>query len=61
MVEHDRTGYIVPPKDVSAIADAVIRFYKENRMNDFQENVRKESYRYSWDRMRETVEELANI
>lgn len=61
VVEDGRTGYIVPPKDAAAIAEAVIRFYQENRLNDFQENVRKEFYRYSWDRLREMVEELADL
>lgn len=52
------TGYIVPPFDHEQLAEAIIRFFKENRQKDFEENIKKEAYRYSWERMTELVESL---
>lgn len=49
------TGYIVESKNPHQLAEAVIRFYKENKKDEFSENVRKEAYKYSWDRMNEVV------
>lgn len=58
VVTNEKTGYIVEPKNPHALAEAVIRFFKENRSEEFTENVRKEAYRYSWDRMNEVVMRL---
>lgn len=58
VVTNEKTGYIVEPKNPHALAEAVIRFFKENRSEKFTENVRKEAYRYSWDRMNEVVMRL---
>jgi hypothetical protein len=35
-----------------------VRYFKENREKEFEENVKKEAYRFDWDRMIETVERL---
>ena len=53
-----KTGYIVPPKDHHALAEAVCRFFREDKAEEFTENVRKEAYKYSWDRMNEVVQRL---
>lgn len=55
VVIDEHTGYIVPPKNPDALADAIIRFFRENKSEKFIENVRKEAYKYSWDRMNEIV------
>ena len=58
-VVHDgRTGYVVPPKDPEKIAEAVVRFFGEKKAESFQEHIREEAYRYSWDRMTEHVDTL---
>ncbi len=54
-----RTGFIVPPRDAGALAQAVIRFFREGKAQAFAEAIRQESDRYSWDRMTEHVEALA--
>jgi glycosyltransferase involved in cell wall biosynthesis len=56
-----KTGYVVPPKNPQAVANAAVRFFAENKAAIFEENVKKEAYKYSWDRMREAVEELTNL
>lgn len=58
VVANGKTGYIVEPKNPKALAEAVIRFFDENKSEEFTENVRKEAYRYSWDRMNEVVVRL---
>lgn len=58
VVEDGKTGYVVEPENSTALADAVVRYFKENRKEEFEENVKKEAYRFDWDRMVETVERL---
>ena len=56
VVTDDRTGLIVEPKDVNGLADAIIRYYEGNREQEFITHIREEEYRFSWDRMTETIE-----
>ncbi len=56
VVEDGKTGYIVEPGNPQAIADAVIRFFREDQVRRMQENIEKEAYRFSWERMGEVVE-----
>lgn len=56
VVEDGKTGYVVRPMDADALADAVCRFYEEEKQEAFEENIRKETYRFSWDRMGEVVD-----
>lgn len=58
VVADGKTGFVVPPLDDDALAAAVIRFFEEEKAGDFQEGIRQEAYKYSWDRMNETVEQL---
>ena len=52
------TGYVVPPQDDSALTKAVIRFFAEDRAEEFHENVIREADRYSWEHMVEVIEGL---
>ena len=53
-----KTGYVVEAKNSQQLAQAVIAYYKDDMEKNFVENVRKEAYRFSWDRLTEKVEEL---
>lgn len=58
VVTNGKTGYLVPPKDSGKLAEAIVKYFSENREAEFQENIKKEAYKYSWERMTEVVEEL---
>lgn len=60
VVEDGKTGYVVAPKDPAALADAICRYFKLRKSDEFAEEIQKESYRYSWDRMVEIVESIQN-
>lgn len=56
VVEDGETGYIVEPGNPQLIADAVVRFFREGQAQRMQENIEKEAYRFSWERMAEVLE-----
>ena len=58
VVLNGRTGYIVRPEAPEAVADAVVRFYKEERESEFVQNVREEKKKYSWDNLVRAIEKL---
>jgi glycosyltransferase involved in cell wall biosynthesis len=51
------TGYIVPPKDNSALARAVIKFNEHMEEPRFSENIREEVKKYSWDKLVDSIGE----
>jgi D-inositol-3-phosphate glycosyltransferase len=59
VVPHGRSGFIVPPEDVPALAAAVVRFYGEHWEERLREGVRAEKLKYGWGRLVEAIEELA--
>lgn len=56
VVEDGSTGYIVEPEKPEAIAGAVTRFFRENQALRMRQNIEKEAYRFSWERMGEVIE-----
>lgn len=59
VVTDGATGYVVEPKRPDLIADAVCDYFKEGRREEFRKNIEAESERFSWDRLVEIVEDLA--
>ncbi len=59
VVIHERSGLIVPPNDPNALADAIIRFYEEGMEERLTAGAAEERKKYSWERMAEAVEQLA--
>lgn len=55
VVENHVTGYVVEPENAQELARAVIDFFEGKKEALFTENIRKESYRFSWERMGEAV------
>lgn len=58
VVVDGKTGYVIPPKDEIALANAVVRFFIEGNKEAFTAGIREEAYKYSWDRMNEMVTAL---
>lgn len=56
VVTDGKTGYIVDCGDAKQLADAIIKYYQYNMEETFVENVRKEAYRFSWDRLVEKID-----
>ncbi|MBC2716529.1 MAG: glycosyltransferase [Desulfobacteraceae bacterium] len=56
VVRDGETGYLIAPRSPSEIAEAVIKFFKENNGPVFSENIKKEKYRFSWDRLVDVIE-----
>lgn len=59
IVPDGKIGYVVEP-DAQRIADAIVRFYEENREEEFIQGVREEKKKYAWSRMTEAVMEVMN-
>ncbi len=58
VVEDGRTGFVVPAGDAHAFADALVRFYAENRERDFSQQIEQIKERYSWAHLVESIEKL---
>ena len=59
MVIEGVTGLVVPPESPQALANAILRFYRENLETLYSEGVKKEKAKYSWDNMVRAIEELS--
>ncbi len=57
-VPHERAGFVVPPADAKALADAVVRYFEEDWRDRLTAGVREEKKKYSWDRLYEAMDRL---
>jgi len=53
-----KTGTIVPPNNPSALAKAVVHFFKEKHFEAYRRNVIEEKKKFSWEYMTEGIEKL---
>jgi glycosyltransferase involved in cell wall biosynthesis len=58
VVEDGGTGLLVKSKDPLALANAVLKFYREGLAEIFPENIRRKNEEFSWARMRNVIESL---
>lgn len=49
IVKNGYNGYLVNPEK-DELASAIVKFYKEDKGNEFAEKVKKETEKYSWDK-----------
>ncbi|MDD4141817.1 MAG: glycosyltransferase [Bacteroidales bacterium] len=57
IVPDGKVGYVVE-KDPESIAGALVDFFSNGRMQDFERNIVIEKEKYSWRRMSEAVEQI---
>ena len=55
VVEDGVTGVIIEPFDDRALADAIYKYFSENKKDDYIRGIRDREYRFSWDRMTEAL------
>jgi len=55
VVEDGKTGFLVPPQNAPAIADAVTTFYQSAREPELAANIAQTNQRFSWDAMVEAI------
>lgn len=58
VVDDNKTGLIVESCDPKALSVAIGKFYENDLEKEFIEYIREAAYRFSWDRMQETITEL---
>ncbi len=57
-IPHMKVGYVVEP-NAEEIANALIDFFENKRLEDFTNNILKEKERFSWDKMTSAINVLA--
>ena len=58
-VTDGKTGYVIEPFSAGQIAEAVVRFFETGKAGEMQENIRREAGRFTWERLREQIEAVA--
>ncbi len=59
VVQHETTGFLVPPGDPKALADAAFRYFEGDWGTRFRAAIEQTKSRYSWDPLIESIEEAA--
>ncbi len=54
LVPDGKVGFVVNP-DIHEISNAILRFYTENREQEFSENMNQEKQKFSWESLLETL------
>lgn len=58
IIDDGKTGYLVPPESPEKLAEAIIRYFQNDRPENFIRHIEKENYKFSWDRMIDAIEEF---
>lgn len=57
MIPDGKVGFIVPP-NADKLADAIVRFFSENKSEEFARNMEEEKQKYSWSKLVNAFEQL---
>ena len=58
-VSDGETGYVTAPEDPDALAEAIVKYFRESHAEDFARNIDRKMSEFSWDRMVDLVEGFA--
>jgi glycosyltransferase involved in cell wall biosynthesis len=58
VVDEGKTGYLVPPCEPEALADAITGFFQAGALEDFARNIERFAERFSWDSFVDMLEGL---
>lgn len=61
VVKDGETGVLCKPGDPVGLNDAIRRFFELKKTVDFEENIKKDAPRFSWEHMTDTIAELTGI
>lgn len=55
VVEDGVTGVIIEPLDDEALAEAIYKYFKYDKKDEYTQGIKEREYRFSWDRMAEAL------
>lgn len=55
VIKEGATGYIVPARSASALAEAIFNFFQVKHTINFAEKIQEHKKQYSWDRLAEAI------
>jgi glycosyltransferase involved in cell wall biosynthesis len=58
VVPHETAGFVVPPEDPSALAEQIVRFFREGWHDRLVDGVRRQKERYHPDRLTDAIDDL---
>jgi len=58
VIEDGKTGYLVRPQDPDDLAQAILRFFRDQKSEEFINNIKKGKHRFSWEIMADVIESL---
>jgi glycosyltransferase involved in cell wall biosynthesis len=59
MVDDGVTGFLTTPGQPPELAQAILRFFAENRSREFIDNIQRRKHRFSWERLVDIIEDIA--
>lgn len=60
VIKNGETGYLVEKENPEKLAEAILKFYDEDKEKEFSINIRKESDKFSWEKFVNGMLELIN-
>ena len=58
VIKNGETGYLVEKENPPQLADAILKYYNENKESEFSENIEAEREKYSWEKFAKEMMEL---